>query len=368
MHQKMSVLRRAKTPVRAATPTGAHKGFDYPMTSVGSAGGVEVAYDARIGNAVQQLAEACLAEVAHDAAKLWSFFQGVTPVPSKFLIAPLSNQHDGSGGAYHYGCAATDLYCDADLVNPNGQQRTSALFCAELSEVGQATQGKGWDCGASHGEGLSRFHAELIYPGALDDYASFPSWLDGGRNNWVDRTDPTDQNYDSTGCATGFLFWLLSLGYSPEQITAAAAPTLAGVYSILTGKKTAWADFSTACQANWPKGRASNVQTDNPWQAAPPPPPPPPPPPAPPTGGIMMTLAADLTAGKYVVVPSELPGGKNAISFSQILQIVLLILGALQGGPLTQAQWYALFLEILAILGIPAPVPLKTQVTSKPRA
>jgi hypothetical protein len=43
-----------------------------------------------------------------------------------------------------------------------------------------------------------------------------------------------------------FIDWLFSLGHSFTEITRAAADTLAGVYEELTGKTTAWADFTAA--------------------------------------------------------------------------------------------------------------------------
>jgi hypothetical protein len=56
-----------------------------------------------------------------------------------------------------------------------------------------------------------------------------------------------------------FIDWLFSLGHSFPQITRAAADTLAGVYTNLTGKTSAWPDFMAA---------VANVQIndDDPFQ------------------------------------------------------------------------------------------------------
>jgi hypothetical protein len=68
------------------------------------------------------------------------------------------------------GCAGTELYCivdyrtDGDLAN--------FLNCAEVDEVLMAAQAKGWNCGASTGEGLSRVLATELHPASLGVFAS----------------------------------------------------------------------------------------------------------------------------------------------------------------------------------------------------
>lgn len=86
---------------------------------------------------------------------------------------------------------------DADLVR--------MLTVAEADEVMMAARGTGWNCGASHGEGLSRVLATERYPAELNGYASAANWLDGGRPDWVNNTESTDRDYVSIGCSTLFL-------------------------------------------------------------------------------------------------------------------------------------------------------------------
>jgi hypothetical protein len=112
------------------------------------------------------------------------------------------------GGAYHYGCGATDLYIDAQ-TGPVNVDHSRMLVVAEEVEVFSAQQGAGWNCGASNGEGLSRVLATLMYPAQLDGFNSAASWLDTpDRPDFVDVNDPTDRNYVSIGCSVLFLNWV----------------------------------------------------------------------------------------------------------------------------------------------------------------
>jgi len=242
------------------------------FSPVGQTANVQVLVDPSLGSAGLMLAQRCLSVVEDDYQWLQALF-GVTLPQATMVVEALSQAHDGTGGAYHNTCADAVCHCDADLVHADGQQRTSALFIAELSEVGQAVQGAGWDCGATNGEGLSRVHAEARYPGALDDFESASAWLDGGRPNWVDANEGTDTDYVSNGCAVLCINWLQFIGYTLTQITQAGGTSLASTYHNLSGKTTAWADFTSAASAKWPPGRSSGVTTDNPWGPVPPTPP-----------------------------------------------------------------------------------------------
>ncbi len=283
----------------------AHAGYLAPMTKAGSTANVDVLYATSLGKAGAGLAKLCLARCEADHALVSGWFGRKLP-RAALLVYPLDSGHDGSGGAEHYGCAATDLYCDADFLDDGST--TLALFVAELSEVGQAQQAKGWDCGASNGEALSRLHAELAHPSVLDGYSTAAAWLDTpDRPDWITQSDPTDQDAVSTGCGVLFLTWLLSRGFTLTQITQAAAPTLAGTYKALypaVPSASVFSLFLNACQTNWPLGKPSGVTVDNPWGVAPPPPPVPPPvpppipvPPTPPDAGTIV-----LRPGTYTLI------------------------------------------------------------------
>jgi hypothetical protein len=139
----------------------------------------------------------------------------------------------------------------------------SFLLVAELDECFMAAQGR-WGCGTSSGEGLSRILATERYPTELDGFASAPTWLDGGRPNWVDTTENTDRNYPSIGCSVLFLNYLrYQLHYSWSKIIAAGATTLAGTYTALTGRTDSWTRFTTVVASRYPAGTPSGVTGDN---------------------------------------------------------------------------------------------------------
>jgi hypothetical protein len=128
----------------------------------------------------------------------------------------------------------------------------SALFEAELSECSMG----GNLCGVSTGEALSRWCATVIGNNALSDFVTAPTWFQDGMPNFVDQTDPTDQDADSTGCGMAFLSWLLSQGHgldaiAPAMVSLGDSGTLAQLYANLTGNAAsdAWPTFQAAVAA-----------------------------------------------------------------------------------------------------------------------
>ncbi len=125
-------------------------------------------------------------------------------------------------------------------------------------------------CGESTGEALSRWCATVISNNALSDFATAPQWAQDGEPDFVSKTDPTDQNADSTGCGMAFLSWLMSQGNSldkiaPVMMALGDSGTLAQLYAKLTSDaaSNAWPKFKSAVQA-LPNG----VTSDNPFGAA----------------------------------------------------------------------------------------------------
>src|SRR5258708_39363914 len=113
---------------------------------------------------------------------------------------------------------------------------------------------KGWDCGGSNGEALSRFLAELESggpQGALAGFSTGPLWDRAGRPNWIDATEPTDQNGASIGCGIVYLYWMMTQGFAAARITQAGSPdaTLASNYAGLPGRRRPWSQFITAAGA-----------------------------------------------------------------------------------------------------------------------
>lgn len=119
------------------------------------------------------------------------------------------------------------------------------LLVAEVTEQFMREQGLGWygtGTEGSQGEGLSRFlGARLLrnnglgFPPAGFDNSNL--WMNSPRADWVNNINKTDDGPDAiTGCSLLFIYYLFSqLGYTVNQIVAAGAPTLAGVYKNLTG-------------------------------------------------------------------------------------------------------------------------------------
>lgn len=266
--------------------------FDYPAVQVGTSqwkgqdnNGIGVWYDPSLGQAGKDMAMNVLSRI--DA--LMNYCDQVFGVKGKsgnVVIAPLSNNSDGTGGAYHYGCSfnadgpGSDWYEDMAIGKPD---EVFGLVMAEVCESYMGLQGKGWNCGGSGGEGLSRFLAEIVSggaSGAMVDYSAGPSW---GGEDWISADQGTDGDYPSIGAAILYCWWMTKLGFTPAQIIQAGEPdgTLATNYATLTGKQAnqAFVDFSNAVHA---VGGPGNFQNDNPFGAATPPYPLGPTPPNPP--------------------------------------------------------------------------------------
>ena len=226
----------------------------------------KISVDPGLGQAGSQIADALLQTCEQDYTPLQGYFGGITPADLPFHLIITS----GSDGASHASCEGTALSIGA---NSGPVQFMRSLVIAEEDEVFEANFGHGWNCGFSHGEGLSRVLANDMVPGVEPQgFVSPPVWLDDvseagvRRENWIDKTDPTDTNYFSIGCSVLFLNWLrFQLNFSWNQIIAAGAPTLAEIYRKLTGKKDGYATFTALVDQAFPPDRRSNLNTDNPF-------------------------------------------------------------------------------------------------------
>jgi hypothetical protein len=258
----LRVLVKPGQAIPAGAPRVAADGGPYTLR--GNTANFQVSYEDALGASGPVLADAVLATCEADYASLRTWFGGLTPGGLPFTVFVVT----GTFGAYHASCAATELHLaafdgtNADLVR--------MLMVAEADEVMMAAQNVGWDCGASHGEGLSRVLSTEIYPAQLNGFATAASWLDSSRPDWVTTTEQTDQNYVSIGCATLFLNYLRhQLGYSLTAIVGAGAPSLAQVYTHLSGKTDAFTPFNTLLQQRFPAGQPSGLTNDNPFPIAP---------------------------------------------------------------------------------------------------
>jgi hypothetical protein len=256
-------------------------GLDYPTTFAGSTAHFCVYYDATtLGANGLAIANTVLGLCENDYNTISQCFGGLIPTPVSsptaenpsgtmfnIIIAALDPSGSGGGGAYHYGCGAGDLYCDAKTNPSVDPYYTEFLLVAEMVEVFSADQpGAPWNCGASNGEGLSRVLATMLYPSELDGYTSAGYWLDNGRPDFVTVTDPTDRNYLSIGCSVLFLNYLrYQEDFTWTEIVTAGAPTLAQTYQNLTGQADALTPFTNLLQQFFPQGTPSGLTTDNPF-------------------------------------------------------------------------------------------------------
>src|SRR5260370_2978700 len=250
------------------TAGGSHRDFVMGMhhrntvTHAGNTAHFEVSYLTSLGQQGANLAQAILQNCERDYGSLQQIFGGITPHRMPFVVQITSD----STGASHSSCLGTDI--NVGGKTDGGLDFTRSLLVAEADEVFMANFGRGWDCGASAGEGLSRVLANDIYKNVEPaDFISSNVWLNlDPLPNFVDHTDATDTNYNSIGCAVLFLNWLrFELNHTWADIVAGGGATLAETYKGLTGKSTAWQDFNSVINAHFPVGRQYNLQTDNPF-------------------------------------------------------------------------------------------------------
>lgn len=121
------------------------------------------------------------------------------------------------------------------------------LLVSEVTEMFMLAQNRGWFAPdksneGSAGEGLSRFLASQFLisigqPPAMAGFDLANSWMNSPRQDFVNHIDTGDHGIDAkTGCAILFIYYLfVQLGFTINQMIAAAASELSGVYATLTG-------------------------------------------------------------------------------------------------------------------------------------
>ena len=186
--------------------------------------------------------------------------------PVSVIVFALGGATDGTGGADHMGCDYITGAAIETCASFGNSARVSALFEAELSECSMG----GNLCGVSTGEALSRWCAAVIGNNALSDFATAPQWAQDGMPDYINQTDPTDQDADSTGAGMAFLSWLMSQGHdlnqiAPAMVSLGSSGALAQLYASLTGDSAsnAWPKFQAAVQ-NLPGG----ITNDDPFSGA----------------------------------------------------------------------------------------------------
>lgn len=168
-----------------------------------------------------------------------------------------------AGGAYHFGCNATDLY-----IAPDAREATG-LMVAELVEVFEATINNGWSCGQANGEALSRALAvERNSNLASLIGQTAQQWWANGHADYVTSNTADDRNQDSNGCGTLFLYYLHSqLGFSWQKITTTGGAALGETYQRLTGNSGAqgFSDFVNLLSTRSQGGQLNLPANGNPF-------------------------------------------------------------------------------------------------------
>jgi Metal binding domain of Ada len=258
--------RRALIPTAQAVEALRGKGFrDYPKAVLhGSTGNFNIYYSPPLGTIGQQIANAMLGVCERDYSRISQVFGGITPagLPFNIILA-----HLPQAGAYHYGHAATTLYCDIRTTPSVTPVFSSFLAYAQLVEVFETAHNRGWDSSTSHGEGLSRVLATARYPRQIMGFVTAAAWLNHGRPDFVNRTDRTDINPVSTGCAALFLNYLrYQLNYRWRDIVAVGGPTLSVTYLRLTGDPgNPFPAFAALLAGKFPVGQRAVLSRDNPF-------------------------------------------------------------------------------------------------------
>lgn len=151
------------------------------------------------------------------------------------------NKTGDGWGAVNWGYPDNTICLDPQNANTNAANAAEIvkfLFVAEFVEILMDITGK-WNRGDSMGEGLSVYSAITRFQTGYYSYNNFAvdTWLNQHpRQDWVNKTEGTDGNLVSFGCALAFLYYLnTQLNFSINQIIAAGAANLATVYRTLTG-------------------------------------------------------------------------------------------------------------------------------------
>jgi hypothetical protein len=275
MRTKRAARSKSSATVRAPTahpsvlfePGGAIPLRPPPATYVfqGSTANFDVAYDATLVSVGAALADAILGRCEQDLSQLRSFFGGVSTDRFSVFIDPYTKY-----GAYHLGCASREIHCLNVAVNAADGDLENFLNCAEVDEVLMAVQAKGWYCGGSAGEGLSRVLATELHPASLNtslaNFSSASFWLNSARPDWVTQTEGTDHDHVSIGCATLFINYLRhQLRFSLAQIVQAGGTTLQQTYERLTGSTDAFGPFASLLEAAFPPSVTVDLPNDNPF-------------------------------------------------------------------------------------------------------
>lgn len=196
-----------------------------------------------------------------------------------YIISPPGGGASNTGWGGIYGPSDIDINGDYAPAKVDAQtpivraEFARLLFVAELAEIMMDVTASRWNSSASDGEGLSVALATELRPmgyyGASSGAPRVNAWLQSGRPDWISRTELTDQNVVSYGCAVLFINYLRhQLGFDLASIIATRPPfdeddlllgTLAARYAELTGNPAAQAypEFIALLEEHLPAASAA---------------------------------------------------------------------------------------------------------------
>lgn len=242
----------------------------------------------------KNLADDFMAVCDNDFEIIQGWFGGIDPPSVKLIHIEITDLTGGaswnnpSGFVHDLG-----LWQPKIIVQPRKNAQVDFvryLVVCELAEMFMLAQGKGW--GFNHsgfftagdeesiGEGLSRFLG-IQFQLVIGTGGVAPSgcgitadWLNGKRRNFIDTNPdivinsadtPAEQLKEAKidGCPSLFLFYLHDqLLFSVPEIINAGSPTMAQVYTNLTGKKDAWKSFFQLIKLHYPSGKNVMNETE----------------------------------------------------------------------------------------------------------
>lgn len=242
-----------------------------------------------------------------------------TAAPVQVLVDPQA------GGAYHFGCDATDIY-----IEPAAQE-ASGLMVAELVEIFEAAINNGWQCGQTNGEALSRALAVERNSALASLIAeTAQGWWANGHADYINNNSADDTNQDANGCGTLFLYYLHNqLGFSWEKIVAAGGGTLGECYAKLTGKSAAEGtrDFLDRLATLAPGGQLTLPANGNPFPIGGTAQPGPSAPPS--TGGDQQPVPVPVPVPNVPDIPAEVRNNPTLMVAILIVLVLIAIVGAL---------------------------------------
>ena len=223
------------------------------LTSKGLTNGGQTAHyrfeydDSLRGGLEPARTNAVIAACETDFSLMTNWFRG-TQLDVDFQI-PVNITQNSGGAAW-----LLFVHSLTVTINPGGGDASLIryLLVSEMVEQFMRAHNRGWfgaGTEGSQGEGLSRFLAASFLalnglgnpPHDPVDFTNSNLWLGSARTDFIDSNATKDDGPDEvTGCCLLFIYYLSAqLRFPIDEIIAAGASTLGGVFRNLTGEVTA---------------------------------------------------------------------------------------------------------------------------------